>query len=630
MPRKVVTALSVTLCLAWPLSQAWAQISAEKIVMVEQQAASRDGRVHGLVRDDAGRAIVGVSVMAVGPTMLPVMARSNAAGQFSLALPPGEYVLRATRAGYISTYREPVRIRSSTTLERNIVLVREGAAAGMRVLLAATGVPDLGALADPAGPPDPATADHAHSETAWRLRHLAPTALRQTAESPDFRTLSGPFTFKPHPSFVNWMMGESARAAVSFFTNTNFTGQVNFLTTSSLASAGSWLPAELPHGVAYLAVGAPVGSSGDWSLRGAMTATSLASWVVLGEYKAREDQPHAFHAGVSYSSQPSATGDPLTAAGAADRVRSVGGMYAFDRWQLRPALELDYGMRFDRYDYVTPSAFLSPRLGVGLRVLPATRVTVVASEQSVAPGANEFLPPPSAGPWLPPERTFSPLLLNGEFRAERTRNVEVGIEQRLRPGEDGPVVGVRRFRQSARDQIANVFGLDDESDVGHYYVATPGSVDAQGWGLRFSGQFAPRLRGSVDYTTSLATWAGGSDAPLMAMVVPSVVRTRERLHDIAASFDASIPETDTRVAVSVRLNSAFSTRDVSRAPVPAARFDVELRQALPFAPTRASRTELIVVLRNLFRDSIDAGSLYDELLTVTPPMRLMGGVQVRF
>jgi hypothetical protein len=57
---------------------------------------------------------------------------------------------------------------------------------------------------------------------------------------------------------------------------------------------------------------------------------------------------------------------------------------------------------------------------------------------------------------------------------------------------------------------------------------------------------------------------------------------------------------------------------------------VQIRQALPYQPTRGGRLELIFSIRNLFRDLRGEASFYDELLTVKPPLRVMGGIQVRF
>jgi hypothetical protein len=39
---------------------------------------------------------------------------------------------------------------------------------------------------------------------------------------------------------------------------------------------------------------------------------------------------------------------------------------------------------------------------------------------------------------------------------------------------------------------------------------------------------------------------------------------------------------------------------------------------------------VLVGVRNFFRDPTDPASVYDELLVVRPPKRLVGGVLVRF
>ena len=54
---------------------------------------------------------------------------------------------------------------------------------------------------------------------------------------------------------------------------------------------------------------------------------------------------------------------------------------------------------------------------------------------------------------------------------------------------------------------------------------------------------------------------------------------------------------------------------------------MQVNQALPFMPfSSTARWEVLVGLRNLFRDPNDAGSIYDELLVVRPPKRVIGGV----
>jgi hypothetical protein len=60
------------------------------------------------------------------------------------------------------------------------------------------------------------------------------------------------------------------------------------------------------------------------------------------------------------------------------------------------------------------------------------------------------------------------------------------------------------------------------------------------------------------------------------------------------------------------------------------RFDVEVQQALPFEPFQGGRLEVLVALRTLVADARSTRSLYDGLLAARPPLRVLGGVQIRF
>jgi hypothetical protein len=147
-----------------------------------------------------------------------------------------------------------------------------------------------------------------------------------------------------------------------------------------------------------------------------------------------------------------------------------------------------------------------------------------------------------------------------------------------------------------------------------------------------SGQFTSRVKASMDYSVSRARWEYGSEAGAIAQAMPSAVRpARERLHDVTSTLEAAIPETQTNVSVAYRLNSAFTRQGADGiAPIFDGRFDVQVRQALPYQPISGGRIDLLVSLSNLFRDPRNAGSFFDELLTVRTPRRVLGGVQVRF
>ena len=439
--------------------------------------------------------------------------------------------------------------------------------------------------------------------------------------------------FRPHTNgFFDWALTNSARLATSLIVDPDFTGQVNFVTTSAVDRSLGWSQPEAPRSVAYVSLSAPVGGVGDWRVRGAMNAGDLSSWVLLGEYSARPNRTHAFAAGMAYSTQTYADPAPLAFSADAATTRSVGGIYGNDHWKILDGFELDYGLRWDRYSYVAKEPnMVSPRIGG--RVHVARRLSIVgeAAQRMVAPGGTEFLPPAAAGPWLPPERTFASLSSTGTFRAERVRHFDLGIEQSFARGRS---VSVRRFHQRSDDQTATIFGLNTDGSwwaAGHYSVASIGTVSVDGWTLRAAGALSSRLSGSVEYSAGRTEWAPGGSSRRAEMVAPSVVRRgRERLQDMLTSVNVTVPGSETRLSLVCRMNTAFSRSEGQSTPANGARFDMQISQALPFQPLRGGRLEVLVAMSNLFRDLRQPGSLFDELLTVAPPVRLLGGVQIRF
>ncbi len=628
MPRHIPVLVRATAIAAIALSPDFATAQSAGLGRpVTTQASAGAGRVLGVVRDDAGHAIGGASIIAVGTTS--AMARSDERGRYSLALMPGEYILRASHERYISTYREPVRVQTSARLERHITLVRPGIQSGPPVMTAA--MAKAGAVAQTPGDPD---RDHSHSDAAWRLRHLPRSVLRDGSTSGEAAAeSSNPARASAGGSVFDRAVLGSARRATSFFADTDFNGQVDFLTTSVRSGPSGWMPEQWPRGVAYVAVGAQAGALGDWRMRGAVSAGDgrVPAWVLLGEFLARDDAAHAFRVGVSYSAQGVDPRSSRPGLAAPTGARHVAGIYGSDRWRVWPGVVLDYGLRLDRYDYLEQPGLVSPMVGGRVSVLPRTTLVARASRRRLAPGADEFLPPPASGPWLPPDRTFSPLVGRAPIRAEDARHYEVGVEYALGAADRPHAVSVRRFRQAVLDQGATLFGVDATRGLGHYYVATPGSVVLDGWVLGARGRWRQRVHASVDYTMAVADWQAHRQARWIQRVAPSVVRAnRERVHDVMTSIDAEIPETRTRVTLVLRANSAFSRADGRSAPVADGRFDVEIHQALPYQPIHGGRLELLFAVRTLFRDGRDMASFYDEVLTVAPPLRLVGGFQIRF
>lgn len=593
--------------------------SADQVLPVAAHVPIARAHVAGVVRDQAGAGIRGVSVLAVGGTI--AMSRTDDLGRFAMSVPAGDYVLRATREGYVSTYREPVRLDADQRVQRLITLARVDPD---RLQMASIG--DLGAsgpASESSQQPAPAPSDDRNdSDAAWRLRHLQPTVLRDVSAT---MLVEEPRQARESPAGP-WRDGVST--PVDWLADTDLTGQVNLLTTGSLDVTGAAAPLRWPHGVAYVVLGAPVGAEGAWTVRAALTAGDLTAWTLQGEYAARAGTRHAFRTGFAYSTQVLDSASTTPVIPALPVARRVGGAYLADRWALVPGVEIGYRVRADRYDYLASPNLMSGN--VSLRVDVAPRATVVArlAPRMIAPGADQFVPPASSGVWLPPERTFSPLDSLDRLAAEAVDEKAVEIEMRLHDG-DAPVIRAGRFSQSTERQMATMFGLDAASAAGHYYVASPGDVQVDGWLLGISGPLGPYLRGSMDYRSGRAAWDLRAGARLLS-AVPSLARAAaEQTHDVTTSVEADLPATATHVNVAYRLNSAFSVIE-PRLLAPGGRFAVEVRQQLPFQPLGRGQLTLLVSARTLLRELDADGAYFDELLTLAPPLRVTCGLQMKF
>lgn len=610
MPR-CLPMLAALLCSAALAEDAAAQIADRTEPLRTQASAGVVSGVVGRVTDEVGAGIRGASILAMGASV--AIARSDESGRFRLDLPPGPYVLRATRDGYISTYREAVHIRTDAPLSRTITLLRADDAAADVILASMTQVPGGGSD----GPLTESTplAPGTLSEMAWRLRHLPRTALRDEASASSWRDEA------PAPP----------RASTGDFTLADLNGQVDFLTTSALAASGELANSDWPRGVAYMVLGAPVGRHGDWTVRASIAGGDASAWTMTGEYASRADRNHAFRAGVSYSAQTLTDPSTLYTLSAIDAVRRVGGMHLVDHLSLPGGLAVDSSLRVERYEYLAEPMLASAHLGVRQQVLSRLILVASASPRMVAPGADQFAPPVSAGVWLPPDRTFSALGRAGTLVPQRVESYDVGMDAVLGRMSGGDVtLRVRHFTERSSNQIATLFGLDEASQVGHYYIASPGDVDLDGWMVGVSGRLATHVQAAIDYSMTTAEWyRGGSHFALRRAERSAARRGLEQLHDVAATVDANVPSTSTRVNLAMRLNTGFSRADAIAAG-PGARFSVEVRQQLPGRPLGDAEFNLLFSARTLLHDFDTVGGFYDELLTVAPPVRLSCGLQMRF
>ena len=595
------------------------------------------GSIVSVVRDKSGRPIPAAIVSAIGRRIITGVTDSEGRCTFT-ALPPGDYLVRVHRPGFISASSLLVLGGPGVSTTWSFVLkpqpavfIEEDSPRSPNGVLAAGVIVGDGAALQP---PTPATGtpddDHDHGETAWRLRHLKRSVLK---DSTDVFVDDDDSTFDDEVAATFARRDDrTASLAASLLSAFPLAGQVNLLTTSSFDNPQQLISAgNLARGAALVSLGAAAGQHGDWSVQGAMTQGDVASWMVSGSYLTRAPARHVYDLGMAYSFQRYDGSNPAALAAVADGNRFAGLVYAFDSWTITQKVSLVYGGRYAKYGYIEQSLF-SPRARFTVTPTGSLRLSVGASQRASAPGAEEFVPSMIAGTWLPPERTFAPIS-GATFTPQRTTHFDASAEHDFTPTT---LVGVRAFHQRTDDQLVTLFGLGDverpAADLGHYFVGTGGDVVARGWSVSIRQVIARRVRGSVDYTVTTAEWQSSPQSEVAAARLPGAVREgRERVQDVTASIDTEIPVTETHVFALYRLSDGYAGNTIdSLGPSFGARFDVQVTQSLPFMDFASAHWEMLVGVRNLFREMADEASIYDELLVVRPPKRIVGGLTLRF
>jgi hypothetical protein len=577
------------------------------------------GELHGIVHDSHGTPLAGAVVSALGATT--AFAVSDRDGRYAFReLPPGPYLVRAHLEGYVPERGRIVQVNADGHSSWAIALTRTDPSKDPPVL--AAGIGPAPTTADAADSPDD---DRSEDEVTWRLRHARRSVLKDAeVQLPD----------AADPQAVAWSGNplDDARRAVATPVHLasmlgDLNGEVNFLTSTAFDRPQDLfsINAGAPHGIAYLSLAAPT-ATGDWTMRGTITEGDLSSWMLAGAYVRRGPVAHKYEAGYSYSMQRYQGGNAEALNAMRDGSRNVGELYGYDNWAMTRRLTLHYGAKYADYAYLESPRLFSPRLNVDVKPFDddlTLRATVARRE--TAPGAEEFVPP-TIGPWLPPERTFS-AISDDTFTPERVDHFEIAADRSI---AGALVVGVRAFEQRVDDQMVTLFGaaMADSATLGHYHVGSAGDFTASGWGVRVSRAVGP-VHASVDYSQADARWIAASpDAAALAATADSLIRTAERIRDLTSSVETTIAPTATRVLVLYKLNSAMAAPKDGFAA--ASRFNVQVNQALPFLNFSGAQVEMIVAVRNMFHDDPLDGSIYDELLVLRPPKRMLGGVTVRF
>jgi hypothetical protein len=598
-----------------------------------QGTAFPAGSIEGRVLDDKDVPVAGAMVSVVGRTT--AAASTGRDGRYTLReLPYGPYILSVHSRGYFKSRGRTVQLTTSKISIPEIQL--RLASAGKIPVAADEPVADTETLqvAQLAGfgmdAPQPASApvepeqdSTEQGETAWRLRHLPRSILKDVAAE-------GVWTADAEEQ-TRWFTRHSAAslAPLAFFADLPLSGQLNLMTIDSFDRAGEIFAEHAPRSVAFVSVNTQA-AGGAWSMQGAMTQGDLSSWIVAGSYKSIESANHAYELGLAYSTQRYDGGNAAALGAIRENARNVGSVYGYDEWTVSPRLVLGYGTGYARYDYLGGPGVWSPRVSV---TLPGRgfRLKALASRKALVPGAEEFAPS-LTGMWLPPERTFSSLSHDGRFTHEAVRHLQISLERDL---ASGVTVSLRGFDQRVANQLIEIFDAVPgraEAALGHYYVGNGGDFEALGWGAAMIHEVPGYVRGTIEYTVTQANWDPASDTSMARAVRSISMNQTERIHDLQTSIEATIPQTATRVLARYRVNTAFwsDEPDASLRSSANARFNVRVNQALPFMRFYNADWEALVDIRNMFREIEADSSVYDEVFAIRAPKRIVGGLQVRF
>jgi hypothetical protein len=261
------------------------------------------------------------------------------------------------------------------------------------------------------------------------------------------------------------------------------------------------------------------------------------------------------------------------------------------------------------------------------------RIQTSVARSVIAPGSEEFLQPLAEGLWLPAPRSFVTLGGAEAASVERVQHYEVSVERDLNPR---CMLAFRTFYQAVNDQQSMFFGSWAPFAVPgqQYAVASVGDLRTRGWSIGLSNAISERLRGSIWYGLTESTWDENPAGDVIAIVAVHGSRagTTERLHDLTTQLETEIPGSATHVFVIYRINTGYArpvAPDEVRPGVDT-RFDVQVTQRLPFLDFTQAQWQVLFAVRNLFRETTGEASVYDELLVVHPPKRIVGGLMVRF
>jgi TonB dependent receptor/Carboxypeptidase regulatory-like domain len=549
------------------------------------QAAQSGGGVVGWVEDPRGVPVQGAVVSFFGRGTGGVVTLSDSTGRFFLpALTPGSYTVRAlTRNKLVAPPRQITVLPNrdfTFTMSLQEPLPGEDASAA-----------DAESEAK--------KKSNATREINWLLRHKRRSVLEARGQQGGF----DPAWSVPAPA--------PSRLLASWIPEMD--GTVEVMATP--LGAGGEIDGDNVPSFSVVRLKGRIAGSGRWTLGGLVSESESTAWRMAAEFVAEPVEGHEIQFGTGYGTR---FVRPLLPTEGDARIddRSVGAVFAQDRWNVADAVTATLGARFSYIGFLDDAHHLDPSLTIEVKRDDHTRLSGSIVTRTLAPGGDLLtLTSLASGPAV----TYASM--DRGLRPERTNRLELAVAQEF----GVTTLRAHAFYEAVRDQLVNAFE-ENGGATPTVRILNAGSLQARGMGVTLGRRFGEYVTGQVTYSYGRAWRDDGVVRPDVSDPIPLLDIREGDFHDLVARVETVIDETDTRVIALYRLNQLSGAEAASNAR----RFDVQLSQGLPFlgALTRADWNVLFSI-RNLYYEAGE-GAMLDEHAVSNPPKRVQGGIAVRF
>lgn len=550
-------------------------------------AAQNDGGVMGWVEDPGGAPVAGalISLFGRGTGGGGLVTLSDSSGRFFLpSLPAGSYTVRAVGRNKLAAPARQITVLPDRDYSFTVALEPQ-----TEIAVEEKKSDEASAAADE---------QSARRERNWLMRHKRRSVLEARGQETGFEQ--------------TWTVPAPSRLLASWIPDLG--GTVEVMATPP----GPWadtVSGDVPS-TSVVRLKGRIAGSGRWALGGLVSESESTAWRMAAEFVTEPVEGHELQVGTGYGTR---FVRPLLAT-EGDRLhdRSVGAVFAQDRWQMGDTVTANVGTRFSYIGFLDDAHHVDPSASLEIKRDDHTRLLASVATRTLAPGGDLLtLSTLANGP------AFTYAEMDRGLRAERSVRVELAVAQEF---GGHTTVRAHTFYENVRDQLANSFEVADAGAVSTLHILNAGSMEVRGMGLSLGHRFGRFVNGEVTYTYGRAWRAVPLESVEAFEAVPILAFRDGDFHDVVARLETVITDTDTRVVALYRLNQLAGGEQTAIAR----RFDVQLSQGLPFlgALTRAD-WDVLVAVRNLYYEPGE-GAMLDEQAVSNPPKRVLGGIAVRF